>query len=252
MLLFSRKIRVFCPSASSKQTRMKKYIVELIGTFFLVLTVAATAVLSNSPLAPLAIGSVLMVMIYAGGHISGGHYNPAVTLGVWIRGRVGARDVPFYIVAQLVGAVLAVFAAKALYPAAAAKLAACAATKPAAVAATAAAAGTCPVASALPVVLAEFLFTFALVYVVLNAATARRNAGTGFYGLAIGFTVLAGAVAVGGVSGGAFNPAVATGVALLSKSGPLTFCSIWQHLLGEILAAAAAGGLFRFLNTDDR
>ncbi|MDR1498405.1 MAG: aquaporin [Puniceicoccales bacterium] len=225
------------------QTRAKKYIVELVGTFFLVLTVATAAILApGNPLTPLAIGSVLMVMIYAGGHISGGHYNPAVTVGVWLRGRIAAVEVPFYIVAQLAGAGIAVLAAKALYPAAAAKLASV----------VPAAAGACSACDVFAVILAEFLFTFALVYVVLNVATAKRNAGTGFYGLAIGFTVLVGAVAVGGVSGGAFNPAVATGVALLSKSGPLTFCSIWQHLLGEILAAVAAGGLFRLLNDDDK
>ncbi|MDR2862555.1 MAG: aquaporin [Puniceicoccales bacterium] len=226
---------------------MNKYIVELIGTFFLVLTVATTAILApGDPLAPLAIGSVLMVMIYAGGHISGGHFNPAVTLGVWIRGRCPAKDVGPYIVAQLLGAALAVLAAKTLYPAAAALLAD--AVKPAAGAAATAA--TC--ATVLPIILAEFLFTFALVYVVLNVATAKRNAGTGFYGLAIGFTVLTGAVAVGGISGGAFNPAVAFGVALLGKTTVLTFWSIWQHLTGEILAALVAGFAFRFLNQDDR
>ena len=224
---------------------MKKYIVELIGTFFLVLTVASTAILTpGGPLTPLAIASVLMVMIYAGGHISGGHYNPAVTLGVWIRGRCDTKDVPPYIIAQIIGAALAVFTAKALYPAAAAGLVALEAEQIKAGAATA--------SNVVPVILAEFLFTFALVYVVLNVATAKRNAGTGFYGLAIGFTVLAGAVAVGGISGGAFNPAVAVGVSLLKSTGVLTFATVWQHLAGEILAAVVAGGLFRALNTDDK
>jgi aquaporin Z len=222
---------------------MKKYIIELIGTFFLVLTVATAAILlkASSPLTPLAIGSALMVMIYAGGHISGGHFNPSVTLGVWIRGRCDTKDVVPYIVAQLVGALIAVFAAKTLYP-----------EKFAALAAEPAAALSSP----LSVILAEFLFTFALVYVVLNSATAKRNAGTGFYGLAIGFTVLTGAVAVGGVSGGAFNPAVAVGVSTLhSLAGTcaqLSFGTIWQHLVGELLAAGAAGFLFRALNTDDK
>lgn len=225
---------------------MNKYVVELIGTFFLVLTVACTAILSpGNPLTPLAIGSALMVMIYAGGHISGGHYNPAVTLGVFLRGRVGAKDAVPYIIAQLVGAALAIIAAKALYPEQATALAAAAEA--------AAAAGVvvaCP--AVLPIILAEFFFTFALVYVVLNSATAKRNAGTGFYGLAIGFTVLTGAVAVGGISGGAFNPAVALGVSLLAKTGPLTLCTIWMHLVGQILAAVVAGLLFRALNTDDK
>lgn len=226
---------------------MKKYIVELIGTFFLVLTVVATAVLleAKDPLTPLAIGSVLMVMIYAGGHISGAHYNPAVTLGVWIRGRCTGKDAVRYVIFQLAGAVLAVLAAKALYPELAPVAAQAADTAKSAGAA-------CPVTAAFPVILAEFLFTFALVYVVLNAATAKRNAGTGFYGLAIGFTVFVGAVTVGGISCGAFNPAVAVGISLISKTGALTFCTIWQHLAGELLAATTAGLLFRSLNTDDK
>ncbi|MDR2430014.1 MAG: aquaporin [Puniceicoccales bacterium] len=224
---------------------MKKYIVEFIGTFFLVLTVACTAILMpGNPLTPLAIGSALMVMIYAGGHISGGHYNPAVTLGVWLRGRCDTRDVVPYVLAQIIGAAFAIFCAKALYPAAAAGLAALDAAQ--------IKAGAAVANSVVPVILSEFLFTFALVYVVLNVATAKRNAGTGFYGLAIGFTVLVGAVAVGGISGGAFNPAVAVGVSLLKSAGVLTFATVWQHLAGEILAAIVAGGLFRALNADDK
>jgi len=228
---------------------MNKYIVEFIGTFFLVLTVASAAVLNSAPLAPLAIGSALMVMIYAGGHISGGHFNPSVTLGVWIRGRCAARDVPPYIAAQLLGALVAVVAAKTLHAGQFDAIEKAAET--------AAVAGTAPALNpAGAVILAEFLFTFALVYVVLNAATAKRNAGTGFYGLAIGFTVLTGAVAVGGVSGGAFNPAVAVGVSALNAmtgtAAQLSFATVWQHLAGELLAAGAAGTTFRMLNPDDK
>ena len=87
---------------------MKKYLVEFIGTFFLVLTVGMTVVAPGAgALAPLAIGSALMIMVYAGGHVSGGHYNPAVTLAVWLRGRCAAGDVPFYIAAQILAAVVA-------------------------------------------------------------------------------------------------------------------------------------------------
>ena len=84
---------------------MKKYIAEFIGTFFLVLTIGCTVIGAGAGvIAPLAIGAALMVMVYAGGHISGGHYNPAVTLGVLIRGKVSAADVVPYILAQLAGA----------------------------------------------------------------------------------------------------------------------------------------------------
>src|SRR4051812_11959725 len=87
---------------------MNKYVTELIGTFFLVLTIGCTVLLGGSGvIPPIAIGSALMVMIFAGGHISGGHYNPAVTLGVYLRGRCDAKDVVPYWVSQLVGAALA-------------------------------------------------------------------------------------------------------------------------------------------------
>src|SRR5271154_4675309 len=86
---------------------MKKFIVEFIGTFFLVFTVGATVVNPDAGvIAPLAIGSVLMVMVYAGGHISGGHYNPAVTVAVALRGRMPASEVPAYFFAQLTGAIM--------------------------------------------------------------------------------------------------------------------------------------------------
>src|SRR4051794_23411299 len=175
---------------------MAKYIVEFIGTFFLVFTIGMT-VLGADPstpaagLAPLAIGSVLMVMIYAGGHISGGHYNPAVTLAVWIRGRCATADVIPYWIAQFAGAVLAAFVVTYLRgdfgtPG--------------------------PDPSVPKAFLVEFLFTFALAYVVLNVATSKATAGNSNYGLAIGFTVMVGAFSVGSISGAAFNPAVAVGV----------------------------------------
>ncbi len=208
---------------------MNKYITEFIGTFFLVLTVGCTVIIGGSGvIPPLAIGSALMVMIYAGGHISGGHYNPAVTLGVWLRGRCAAKDVVPYWVAQLVGAVLAAVAVGCLKGDAVAK------------------------AMQLktgPALLAEFLFTFALVYVVLNAATAKATAGNSFYGLAIGFTVLTGAFAVGGISGGAFNPAVALGISVL---GLAAWPNIWIYLVAELLGGLVAALAFKFLNPEDK
>ena len=157
---------------------MRKYLAEFIGTFFLVLTVGSTGIAAGpGVIAPLAIGSMLMVMIYAGGHVSGAHYNPAVTLGVFLRGRCPAADVVPYWGAQLLGGVAAAAVVLFLKTAEAVRL------DPAVPAAFA----------------AEFLFTFALVYVVLNAATAKSTAGNSYFGLAIGFTVLSGAFAVGDV-----------------------------------------------------
>ena len=209
---------------------MNKYLVEFIGTFFLVLTVGCTVIAGGSgAIPPLAIGSALMVMVYAGGHVSGGHYNPAVTLGVFLRGKCPAGDVAPYWVSQLVGAFVATMvvryfkgpemsATHALHPGFGHAF------------------------------LAEFLFTFALVWVVLNSATAKGTAGNSFYGLAIGFTVLIGAFSVGGISGGAFNPAVAVGAGLM---GLVAFSGIWVHILAELLAGATAAYAFKFANAAD-
>ena len=102
--------------------------------------------------------------------------------------------------------------------------------------------------SVLPSLLAEFLFTFALVYVVLNVATAKGTSGNSFYGLAISMTVMVGAFAVGGISGGAFNPAVAVGIILM---GLASWSSIWIFRLAELLAGAAAALVFKAVNPGD-
>jgi aquaporin Z len=207
---------------------MQKYLCELIGTFFLVLTIGCTVVGGgDGVIPPLAIGSALMIMIFAGGHLSGGHYNPAVTLGVWLRGRCDAKDVVPYMVAQVAGAVLAALTVRYLRSG------------------VEVAAATPDVGRAL---LAEFLFTFALVYVVLNVATAKGTSGNSFYGLAIGFTVLTGAFAVGDISGGAFNPAVAVGISVMGLS---SWPNLWIFLVANFLGGAAAALAFRALNPTD-
>lgn len=208
---------------------MKKYITEFIGTFYLVLTIGCVVVIGGAGvIAPLAIGSALMVMIYAGGHISGGHYNPAVTLGVWIRGRCDTKDVVPYWLAQFAGAVLAALALNYLKGGVSASL---------------------MNLNIGPALLAEFFFSFALVYVVLNVATAKANAGNSFYGLAIGFTVMTGAFAVGSISGAAFNPAVALGISFMGLS---PWANLWIYLVADLAGGAAAAETFKFLNPEDK
>ncbi len=209
---------------------MRKYVVEFIGTFFLVLTVGMTVMKPGDAgdMAPLAIGSALMVMIYAGGHISGGHYNPAVTLAVWIRGRCPTGDAIAYWIAQILGGLAAAFVVLYLKG------------NPTNTPATHA---------VVPSLVAEALFTFALAYVVVNSATSKDTAGNSNYGLAIGFTVLTGAYAVGGISGGAFNPAVAAGVTAMKLSAVK---DLWIYLVADLAGGAAAGLVFLFLNPDDR
>ena len=208
---------------------MNKYVVEFIGTFFLVFTVGMCVIKPDAGnFAPLAIGSALMVMVYAGGHISGGHYNPAVTLAVWLRGKCATADVPGYMASQIVAGVVA--AAAALY------LKGNPEVTP----------GDLKIA---PSLLAEFLGTFALCWVVLNTATAKGTAGNSNYGLAIGFTVLVMAFAVGGISGGAFNPAVAVGATVMHL---VKGANVWIHLVADFAGGAAAAMAFKALSAEDR
>jgi len=208
---------------------MQKYLVEFIGTFFLVLTVGMTVIDPGAgSLAPLAIGSALMIMVYAGGHVSGGHYNPAVTTAVWLRGRCRAADVPGYMISQLLGGGAA--ALLALYfkgdPVVTPKE-----------------------INVFPALIAELVGTFALAYVVLNVATAKATSGNSYYGLAIGFTVMVMAFALSGISGGAFNPAVAFGVTVMHLA---KVSNLWIYLVANLAAGALAAVAFKLINPGDK
>jgi len=208
---------------------MQKYLVEFIGTFFLVLAVGMNVIdPGTGTLAPLAIGATLMVMVYAGGHVSGGHYNPAVTLGVWLRGRCPQSDVWLYLGSQFAGAMVAAIITLFLKG------------NPSV---------TPAVIGMLPALIAEFIGTFALVYVVLNVATAKATAGNSYYGLAIGFTVATMAFALGGVSGGAFNPAVALGITVMHLA---SVANLWVYWAANFAGGAAAAAVFRFINPEDK
>jgi len=201
----------------------RKLVVEFVGMFLFVFTVGmATNKAGAGALAPLAIGSVLMVMVFAGGHVSGGHFNPAVSTAVFLRRRMAAIEFATYVVTQLAAAVLAGLVVRYVGGREA----------------------HAPVASSGKMLIAEFLFTFALAWIVLHVATAAGTLGNSFYGLAIGFTVVTGAFAVGGISGGAFNPAVAIGAMV---TGLLEWSNLWIYLIGELLGAAVAAYLFLFV-----
>ncbi|HEY2576618.1 MAG TPA: aquaporin [Streptosporangiaceae bacterium] len=215
---------------SERAVAARKYVTEFIGTFFLTFAVGV-AVLSGSVFVPLAAGGMLMVMIYAGGHISGGHYNPAVTVAALVRRRIGIADAAAYWVAQVIGAVVAGVIARAV-------------VNPATVKAL-----TLSGHSEAAAAVVEILITFALCYVVLNVATSKDQPGNGFFGLAIGFTVAAGAFAVGGISGGVFNPAVALGGA---TAGLFGWSTIWVYILVELAAGVVAGLAFLALNPGDK
>jgi len=211
---------------------LKKLTVEFIGTFFLVFTVGATALLSpDKTLAAIAIGFALMVMVYAGGHISGGHYNPAVSLAAAIRKALSWKELIPYWIAQVLGAVAAAFLAVHI------------------AGVPAAAASELTISN---VIIGEFLFTFALCYVVLLTATTKSTEGNSYYGLAIGSTVTVGAIAVGGICLGAFNPAVALAVPVINGCA----CAACLQLVGltvlvNLIAGVCAALVFKFVSTEE-
>lgn len=207
---------------------MKNYIVEFIGTFFLLFVIGLCVIDPGAGvMAPLAIGTILMVMVYAGGHISGGHYNPAVTLGVWMRGKCAAKDVPLYMVSQILGGALASLMVLKMK-------------------------GNTLIMAANPnitnVFVAELIFTFALVYVVLNVATSKKTAGNSYYGLAIGFTLMAAAYSIGNISGCAINPAVAIGITIMGLS---KLSNLWVFIVANLAGGALAAVVYKVTNTKE-
>ena len=207
----------------------RKLAVEFIGMFVFVFTVGMATQAANKSgaiLAPIAIGSVLMVMVFAGGHVSGGHFNPAVSTAVFLRGKLKANEYVAYLIAQFVAAVLAGLLVNAI--------------------GGKETAGATAATGKMLVV--EFLFTFALAYTVLNVATAKGTDGNSFYGLAIGSIVIVGAISVGWVSGAAFNPAIALGATVF---GAFKWAHIWIYLLADLAGAAVAAGAFLYIQGDN-
>jgi aquaporin Z len=204
---------------------MRSYITEFIGTFFLVLTVGFS-VLSGSTLAPLAIGSSLMIMVYMGGHISGGHYNGAVSLAAFLRGKIDGSTFVAYLISQFLGALAAALIVYLVLG----KTFPCV---------------PAPTATPISAVIVETLYTFALALVVLNTAYTSDTQGNSYYGLAIGFTIVVAAVSGGPISGGAFNPDVGSGPiiidALLAHG---SVANIWIYLVGPFLGGALAAWVF--------
>jgi aquaporin Z len=206
---------------------MAKLVTELVGTFFLVLVIGLVSAVP-SPVGPLAIGSILMGMIYMGGHVSGAHYNPAVTLGVLLRRAMTPGEAAGYWTVQFVGAVLAALTAWTIVGHTFAP-------------------GPAPGAVPIPALLVELLFTTALVLVIFNVAGTKATEGNSYFGLAIGFTVLAGALAGGGISGGAFNPAVGLGPMLVHvlAGHPRALTNVWLYIVGPGVGAVLAVVIYR-------
>ena len=199
-----------------------KLITEFIGTFFLTLTICTAAAFGTAgSYAPFAIASTLMVMIYAGGHVSGAHYNPAVTISIYLRGACDKSEVAPYIASQVVAGVMGAMVASNVLM---------------------------PDGEVGPLVMdtgpafgAELMFTFALAYVILNVATSESTDGNGYYGAAIAFVVLAGALTVGPISGASFNPAV---TASLISAGVMGVADSWVHIVPQLIGGVLAALVF--------
>ncbi|HVU63400.1 MAG TPA: aquaporin [Phycisphaerales bacterium] len=204
---------------------MNKLLTELIGTFFLVFGIA-TIVPTNSPIAPLIIGLGLAVMVYMGGPVSGAHYNPAVTLAVWLRGKISPNEALAYMAVQIVGALAGAAAGLVLL------------NKTVAIAPG-------PGVHIGIALLSEVIFTFALALVVLNVATTKQTANNSYYGFAIGMTVAVGAATVGPLSGGAFNPAVGLGLTIIATLKGAGLAHVWLYIVGPFAGAILAAMAFR-------
>lgn len=202
---------------------MSTLLTEAIGTYFLVLVIALSG-------EPIAIGAILIAMVYMGGAVSGAHYNPAVTIAVLIRGAIKGAAAMRYIIAQCAGAALAgltytAVSGSVFFP------------KPAAA------------TPAWTIILVETLFTFALATVVLNVATSKKTKDNHYFGLAIGLTVMAGAYAAGPISGGVFNPAVALGPAIFQLGTLNTIAShLTLYLIGPAVGGILAGVVYKQLH----
>ncbi len=205
---------------------MQKYLVEALGTFFLVITIALAG-------DPIAIGAILIAMVYMGAYISGAHYNPAVTLGMVFVGKMKPNEAVRYIIAQLIGAILAAslfyaMAQQPFIPAANEQL------------------------SFWLAFVCEVIFTFALVSVVLHVALPDRVKNNFYYGAAIGLTVMAGATAVGPISGAVFNPAVGVGPLLVDAKefvghGTKLLMYLANYLVAPVIGSLLAAISFRYL-----
>ncbi|MBX4201689.1 aquaporin [Candidatus Saccharibacteria bacterium] len=207
-------------------SKHRKYIIEFIGTFFLVLTIGLSG--GNA----LAIGAVLAAMVYMGGYISGAHYNPAVTLAILIQKKIRRNEAAIYMLVQLAAAIIAAGVYQAVHG------------------------GKMVVGPGANVgwgaaLLVEIIFTFALVSVVLHTAVSKKTSGNSYYGLAIGFVLVAAVFAGGAISGGAYNPAVGLGPNLYDL-GSLSdnVANTWLYLIGPFVGGLLATLVFTATTTE--
>lgn len=202
---------------------------ELVGTAILLMTIQVSVGI-GSDLAPLAIGGVLITIVYAGGPISGAHYNPAISLAILLRGEMTLHHMLVYWVSQIVGGCLGALLGGVL---------------DGGVYSNVALGSKSTMTQAL---LAEVIFTFLLCFVVLSVATHSKVGGNYYYGTSIGLVVMVGAITVGPISGGAFNPAVALGLSVAKGFDSMGY--VLSVAIANLLGGAAAAGIFFLVAPD--
>lgn len=235
------KKKIYDKGCDLKLDSIRKYIAEFIGTFFLLFTGTGAIIvnnLSNNALGHMGIaftfGFIIVIMIYATGHISGAHFNPAVTIAFAVVRRFRTKDILPYILSQLSGAICASALLKLLLG----DVGNMGCTTP-----------SMPIGHSQILVsfIVEFVFTFCLMFVIMSVATDSRAEGS-FAGLAIGLTVFVGAAVAGPISGGSFNPARSLAPAIISGQ----FNSIWIYILSPILGAITASLGYDFIGNTSK
>jgi len=225
-------ISIFIVKLVSKTTVPKiiaPFYAEFYGTMMLTLVIAVSAGLGKE-LAPLAIGLMLVCMVFTYGHLSGGHFNPAVSFAVMIRGKITPLRCLLYTIFQVLGGICGVALGRYVLPEG----------------------QNTPVPKYQEnelnaAITAEFFFSMALSTVVLNTATTVSVGPNSFYGLAIGFVVVSGAICVGDISGAVFNPAVGTG--LLIVAGEVR--DLWLYWVAPLCGGFVSGVMFHIVNSDE-
>lgn len=213
----------------NSRTKTGKAIMEMIGTAILLLTIQLAVGAKDSSLAPLAIGVALITIVYAGGPISGAHYNPAVSLAIMLRGKMSMHDMMIYWISQVVGGCLGALAGGTI-------------------GGVYSNIGIGDGFGTVQALLAEVVFTFLLCFVVLAVATHSKVDGNHYYGLAIGLVVASGAIAVGPISGGAFNPAVALGLAVAKGFDNMGY--VLSVMVADLSGGMAAAACFYLVAPD--
>jgi aquaporin Z len=205
---------------------MRRYLTEFVGMVFFVMTIGLVTA-AGTPLAPLIIGSVLMVIVYMGGPVSGGHFNPAVTLAAYLGRKMNRGDLVPYWIAQVVGGLAGASLSRMFVDRTF----------------TIAPATTTTAGAAL---LVELLYTTLLALTVLNCATRESIKGNSYYGLAIGFSIVVAAASGGPISGGAFNPGIGAGAIVVDALlGGGSLGHLWIYLVGPLAGGALAAAVFR-------